>query len=960
MPDTDILLSIDLDTKDALQTAKTLGKEIEKAVSPSEKSSAGMSSLDSQLKQASIKAKELVTKLEEIGETKVPTAEYQEISKRLQDANTEFDKLLTEQEKLAESGQTWGVIWDEHSKKMDEQGEKIHAIEAEMKELEKSGKAFTLGKDTKQYEEVSGQLDKINDKTKLLLIKKRELAKKEAGTAEGGLSGAMGSFTAISKGATKTLGIVKALSKTLKRGLLTLAAFTLGARGLMGLINKLRDIIKEGFKAIYEGDAELKKQVDDLKNSWGEVKANITAAFLPIIEMAIPYIQKLLDWVNLLLNKIAMFVAAIAGQNAYTKAIKKTGDAAAGASKQLSKFDELNNLSSGGGAGGEFDLQKSPVDEKVIELAEKLKAVLGEIKEFAQENIFKPFKEGFNSAVGDLPGKIATIKENLSNIKDSLVEIFSSPEVQEAQQKYTQSFSKFCGELVGLGVNTGINIGEALTGGTDKFLKDNKDEIQQDMTDTYNVGAEIFDSLSGITDAISKIIDQIGESETLVSAISHALDIFYNISTMVQQVYLQIYAIFLDVFGPSITNNVDKFKGLLESLFSTIDKVMQFYDKASQTVKDAVLNIIKALRPVYEEIGQILADVVAGLIDVWTNTIAPILDDATEKVTEVWEEYVQPIVNDIVSIISDSVAVLTPILKALWEDLIQPLFNWIVNSVVPILVPIIKILFEGLFMNIKIALSLIKTLFDFIKNVVGFIKALIDGDVTGAMNYLKEIITGGFNSILDILKIVFESAKNIIMNIISIIQGLVQAVIDNIEVGKANGEALVTHIKDLFGRIKSTLDGVKANAAQFWKDIITDSVTAINNLIGIIESGLNGIVGKIAEIGIIDKVNDLLGTNISGTVSLPRIPIPALAQGAVIPPSMGDFIARLGDNDSETEVVSPLSTMKQALVEALQEAGGSGGNISVQLVVDGNVLADTVVRQNEIHRRQTGRPLFAM
>ncbi len=45
--------------------------------------------------------------------------------------------------------------------------------------------------------------------------------------------------------------------------------------------------------------------------------------------------------------------------------------------------------------------------------------------------------------------------------------------------------------------------------------------------------------------------------------------------------------------------------------------------------------------------------------------------------------------------------------------------------------------------------------------------------------------------------------------------------------------------------------------------------------------------------------------------------LPALATGTVVPANYGRFAAILGDNRKEPEVVSPLSTMKQAVLEAL-------------------------------------------
>lgn len=54
--------------------------------------------------------------------------------------------------------------------------------------------------------------------------------------------------------------------------------------------------------------------------------------------------------------------------------------------------------------------------------------------------------------------------------------------------------------------------------------------------------------------------------------------------------------------------------------------------------------------------------------------------------------------------------------------------------------------------------------------------------------------------------------------------------------------------------------------------------------------------------------------------------IPGLATGTVVPAHYGEFLATLGDNKREPEIVSPYSTMKQAMLDALQE---SGQNITI-------------------------------
>ena len=131
----------------------------------------------------------------------------------------------------------------------------------------------------------------------------------------------------------------------------------------------------------------------------------------------------------------------------------------------------------------------------------------------------------------------------------------------------------------------------------------------------------------------------------------------------------------------------------------------------------------------------------------------------------------------------------------------------------------------------------------------------------------------------------------------------------------------------------------------------------MNKVIEAVEHLVNdGVINGVN--GLINTANLLPGVDIptfSGQISIPKIP--ALASGTVIPPSMSEFIAKLGDNKQETEIVSPLSTMKQALQEALAESN-FGGDITVNLTVDGRVLAQTIVKQNEIYKKSTGRNLI--
>lgn len=81
----------------------------------------------------------------------------------------------------------------------------------------------------------------------------------------------------------------------------------------------------------------------------------------------------------------------------------------------------------------------------------------------------------------------------------------------------------------------------------------------------------------------------------------------------------------------------------------------------------------------------------------------------------------------------------------------------------------------------------------------------------------------------------------------------------------------------------------------------------------------------------------------------------ALANGTVVPANYGEFAAILGDNKKEPEVVSPLSTMKQAFIEAMNESGYAGnGNTTVILELEGRELGRVVYKLNKRESQRIG------
>lgn len=169
-----------------------------------------------------------------------------------------------------------------------------------------------------------------------------------------------------------------------------------------------------------------------------------------------------------------------------------------------------------------------------------------------------------------------------------------------------------------------------------------------------------------------------------------------------------------------------------------------------------------------------------------------------------------------------------------------------------------------------------------------------------------------------------------------------------------NGGALIDSLKQTFngliqfitgvftGDWNRAWEGIQNTFKGIWNTIVTSLGSAVNLII----KGINFLISKLNSISL--TVPDWL-PGIGGKSWRPNIKpveswnIPRLATGAVVPPNR-EFMAMLGDNKTETEVVSPLSTIEQALENVMSRNGGTGGGtITVNLVVDGKTLARVVV-----------------
>lgn len=193
--------------------------------------------------------------------------------------------------------------------------------------------------------------------------------------------------------------------------------------------------------------------------------------------------------------------------------------------------------------------------------------------------------------------------------------------------------------------------------------------------------------------------------------------------------------------------------------------------------------------------------------------------------------------------------------------------------------------------------------------------------------YLMDGLLGG---ILDRFAPVLESVKTVLNGILQFVTGV------------------------FTGSWDRAWQGVSGVFRGVWNGIVSTLEGAVNLVI----DGVNWMISQLDRLQI--RFPSWLGGGSFG-FDLPLISgvsIPRLAQGAVVPPNR-EFMAVLGDNKTETEVVSPLSTMKQAFLEALRESGNAGGRpAELKIYLDRRLLGSALIDEINDRTIQAGRSVL--
>lgn len=716
--------------------------------------------------------------------------------------------------------------------------------------------------------------------------------------------------------------------------------------------------------------AQLNSAFTNMKTAIGNAIQPLAKLFVPIITTAVNAVTKLFTALSGLLSLFGLKADSVetvsngigdlssnAGQasdaiDGVGDSAKKAGDKAKKASNNLAAFDNLNVLpkdtdsssSSDSSSGGSSGLTDSlDVSSTIKEDTSAFDGLMGRVKELASI-----FKEGFNISFGNT--NFDGIIQHLTNIKDTIIDIWTDPKVVGAANNWVQTLLFTLGQATGAVARIGVNLIEGFVGSIDKYLSQNVERIKSFIINMFNISSKDLKLTGNMWQALGEISDVFkGDTAKQIGAdiIAMFANPFMSVVQLCSKFALDVKGI---LFQP-IIDNAEKIKTTLENVMKPIQTFTGTLAQAMTYVGDKWNEVYdQHIHPLMESIKTGLSDTFGKFLEVYNTYVVPFLQNLANNFNDLWNTHLKPFVDNVAGLIGS----IADAIKVLWENWIKPLVDWIIQNIIPVLVPIfesiwntISSVFGAIADTIGGIIQTFKGLIDFIvgiftgdwnkawegiktfftgiwnaiKGVVSIVWNAIKGIIETAVNVIKGIITTVFNAIKSIISNIFNAVKNTVTNIWNGIKNNIINSVNNIKNGIINAfQTAYNKITSIFRNIGSFFSGVWNGIKNTFSalgtkigDAISGAVKAgINGLLGMIERTVNGFINMIN--GAIGVINAIPGVNIS---KLNTLNVPRLAEGGYVKANTPQ-LAMIGDNKYQGEVVAPEDKMLDMILTALK------------------------------------------
>lgn len=574
------------------------------------------------------------------------------------------------------------------------------------------------------------------------------------------------------------------------------------------------------------------------------------------------------------------------------------------------------------------------------------------------EAINKSFQKGYvdSETISQLleraPEAVALLNKRLGTTSDQLEEMASSGamSVNDLKMAFMDSYAEI---EAGFG-NVQYSITDALTVIRSKWglwlAQTNEtlgitDGIGRFMVSAFNKVIAILDR---VRNAVTWLADKLGGVDNMfrliaiaagtafvafnfgkltsgLSAISKLLT-GINLKTLAIIAVVAILALLVDDFINFMQGNDSVIGTLLANAGVDVDKFRQNILKIWENIKTALAGIWQGIKnvaiPVFQSIWSAIKTVFTAIGNV-IKAVAPQFADFIDGLangdvdTEQWEQ-----LGEAIAVIAGIIIGVIAVLKVFAA--VQAIVNavmaanpitWIILAIVALIAIIVlliknwdkvKAAFLAAWEKIKAAWG----------KVVDFFKGIWDG------------IVGAFSSVVSWFGNLFRSAWEGIVNVWNTVVGWFQGIWSGIT---GVFSSVVSWFTGIFSQAWEGIKSVFSTVGEFfqgiWNTIVnlfTTIGTAVGDAIsGAVKGAINAVLsGAITIInGFISAINLAIGiiNAIPGVEikKLDKLEVPQLAQGGFVRPNKPQAVV-IGDNKHEGEIVSPISKMRDTVLDAMQ------------------------------------------
>lgn len=819
----------------------------------------------------------------------------------------------------------------------------LAAIKANREEAAMLGKEFSKGAekayqlqnavdDLRLHPENSVEAQRLSDRIATAEEKAERLSKEASQTADS-IRALSESSNDLPNGPERAARAMSGVATNSRKATRELKKTTKASDGLGGSIERIRkrlvslaaaalvfNVIRKGLRSLSSYLTSVLKTNQQFVNSLASIKGNLLTAFQPIYEAAIPALNALMNVLAAVTGYLAAFINLLFGKTISSsqgaakslydqaKAYGAVGSAADKAAGKLASFDDLNVLgkdtgSSGGGGGAEV---------------------------IAPEFDF--------SFAGDLADKL-----------NEIVDVFRKAWTRAGEQ-FVNSFNRLLNTTKNLVQDIGDTLFEVWTNGTGEDY----------IVSILELLSTVFDVISDIEVAFNRAWNTNKTGKRLIEAIFRTLTRINNLLTSIGNAFrdawndergveittliLEIVTGIFDVIGELAERLREAWEanengiGIWEGILNIVGTVLGFINRIIEATRIWLENLdlepaISGFNGLLESINPVISAISNGLQWAYENVILPFGSWLLELVV--------PEALELLSAAFDSISTILEILQPhaewIWEEFLQPLAEWTGELIIAAIQKLTEV-FTKFSDWARENPEKFKTIFDTI--VAGL--AAIWVYVT-----VKNIVAWTTLSLIPAL----TSLASVLFGVILPVGILTYAIIE------------LFKNWDKLSPAEQTITILGALAAAATAAAIAIAIFHTAWTVGLAAAAIAAGVAIIASISYFSgkdvSLNYGSGGGGSRSGSIPSSassfaahdfgssPLPALATGSVVPPN-SEFLAILGDNKNEPEIVSPLSTMRQAVMEAIEASGGSEQIVEVHshIYLDGKEIFESVERES--------------